>query len=53
MRFDEYSSSDSRESRSTMTVLTLLLVALSIWGVIATVIAVKADGYHAIPTRRF
>lgn len=28
----------------------LLLIALSIWGVVATVIDVRRDGYRATPT---
>jgi hypothetical protein len=35
-----------------MTVLLLVLAALSVWGVAATVVAVHNDGYRAAPTRR-
>lgn len=35
-----------------MTVLLVLLAAVSVWGVAATAIAVKTDGYGALPTRR-
>lgn len=35
-----------------MTVLLVVLAALSAWGIIATAVAVRTDGYRAIPTRR-
>lgn len=35
-----------------MIVLLVLLAALSAWGIVATAIAVRTDGYRAIPTRR-
>lgn len=34
-----------------MTVLLVLLAALSVWGVAATAVAVRTDGYRRIPTR--
>jgi hypothetical protein len=34
-----------------MTVLLVLLAAVSIWGVVATAVAVSNDGYRRIPTR--
>lgn len=35
-----------------MTVLLVALAVFSLWGVGATVIAVRNDGYRAVPTRR-
>jgi hypothetical protein len=34
-----------------MTVLLVLLAALSVWGVVATAVAVRNDGYRRVPTR--
>jgi hypothetical protein len=34
-----------------MTVLLVVLAALSLWGVGATAVAVHNDGYRAVPTR--
>ena len=36
-----------------MIVLLIVLAALTIWGAAATVVAVRTDGYHAVPTRTF
>ena len=36
-----------------MTVLLVVLAALGVFGVGATVHAVRTDGYRAVPTRRF
>ena len=36
-----------------MTVLLVVLAALSVFGAGATVHAVHTDGYRAVPTRRF
>jgi len=36
-----------------MTVLLVILAALTLWGVAATAVAVHNDGYGAVPTRRF
>jgi hypothetical protein len=35
-----------------MTVLLLVLAALGAWGAAASVVAVRHDGYGAVPTRR-
>ena len=35
-----------------MTVLLVLIAALSAWGVIASAVAVHNDGYRAVPTKR-
>jgi hypothetical protein len=35
-----------------MTVLLVVLAALSAWGVGATVVAVRTDGYRSVPTHR-
>lgn len=35
-----------------MTVLLVVLAALSLWGVAATAVAVRSDGYRTVPTRR-
>jgi hypothetical protein len=35
-----------------MTVLLVLLAALTLWGAGATVNAVRNDGYGAVPTRK-
>jgi hypothetical protein len=35
-----------------MIVLLVLVAALSAWGIVAAAVAVRNDGYHAIPTRR-
>jgi hypothetical protein len=35
-----------------MTVLLVVLAALSLWGVGATAVAVRTDGYRAVPDRR-
>jgi hypothetical protein len=34
-----------------MIVLLVILAALSVWGVAATAVAVRNDGYRAIPTK--
>jgi hypothetical protein len=34
-----------------MIALLVLLAALSAWGVVATAVAVRTDGYRAIPTK--
>ena len=34
-----------------MTVLLVLLAAVSVWGVVATAVAVRNDGHRRIPTR--
>lgn len=34
-----------------MTVLLVILAAVSVWGVAATAVAVRNDGYRRIPTR--
>ena len=36
-----------------MTVLLVVLAALSLFGIGATAHAVRTDGYRAVPTRRF
>ena len=36
-----------------MIILLVLVAALSAWGIVATAVAVRSDGYRAIPTRRF
>ena len=36
-----------------MTVLLVVLAVFSLWGVAATAIAVRNDGYGAVPTRKF
>lgn len=35
-----------------MTVLLIVFAALSAWGIVATALAVRNDGYRAIPTKR-
>jgi hypothetical protein len=34
-----------------MTVLLVILAALSAWGIAATAVAVRNDGYRALPNR--
>ena len=34
-----------------MTVLLVILAALSLWGVIATAVAIHTDGYRAVRTK--
>ena len=36
-----------------MTVLLLLFAALGAYGVVATIAAVRSDGYGPVPTRRY
>jgi hypothetical protein len=35
-----------------MTALAIVLAACSLWGVVATVLAVRVDGYGSVPTHR-
>lgn len=35
-----------------MTALVVALVALAAWGVTASVVALRSDGYRAVPARR-
>jgi hypothetical protein len=35
-----------------VTVLLVVLAALTVWGAAATAVAVRSDGYGAVPTRR-
>ncbi len=35
-----------------MIILLILAAALSAWGIVATAVAVRTDGYRAIPTHR-
>ena len=35
-----------------MIILLVLVAALSAWGIVATAVAVRTDGYRSIPTRR-
>jgi hypothetical protein len=34
-----------------MTVLLVIIAAISVWGVAATAVAVRTDGYRRVPTR--
>ena len=35
-----------------MIVLLVILAALSAWGIVSTAVAVRSDGYRAVPSRR-
>jgi hypothetical protein len=46
------SATTTEKKNPTMTVLAIVLAACSLWGVVATVLAVRVDGYGSVPTHR-